>query len=61
MTFLRVFWPIALARYQIILSTVSFASDPELAKKTLLIGTGARAIRRSARSTAGRTARPLKL
>ena len=34
--------PTALLKYQTILMALSFASEPELAKNTLLIGTGAR-------------------
>ena len=45
--------PMALCMYQSILMTLSFASEPELAKNTLLIGTGARSISISARSTIG--------
>ena len=45
--------PIALCMYQSILMALSFASEPELAKNTLLIGTGARSISISARSTIG--------
>ena len=45
--------PSALFMYQIILMALSFASDPELAKKTLLIGTGARSISISLRSISG--------
>ena len=43
----------ALFMYQIILMALSFASEPELAKNTLLIGTGARSISISARSISG--------
>ncbi len=45
--------PMALLKYQTILIAVSFASEPELAKNTLLIGTGARSISISARSIIG--------
>ena len=45
--------PMALLKYQMILMALSFASDPELAKNTLLIGTGARSISISARSIIG--------
>ena len=50
--------PMALCMYQRILMTLSFASEPELAKNTLLIGLpcaerGARSISISARSTSG--------
>ena len=45
--------PSALLKYQIILIAVSFASEPELAKNTLLIGTGARASSASLRSISG--------
>ncbi len=45
--------PSALLKYQIILIALSFASEPELAKNTLLIGTGARWISISARSMQG--------
>ncbi|MNF17832.1 hypothetical protein D3C80_2215660 [compost metagenome] len=53
MNFFLVGLPIALLRYQIILTTVSLASDPELVKKTLLIGTGASSISFSASSILG--------
>ena len=43
----------ALFMYQIIFSAESFASDPELPKKTLDIGAGARSISISARSIIG--------
>jgi hypothetical protein len=39
--------------YQTILSAESFASDPELPKNTLDIGTGARSMSISARSIMG--------
>ncbi len=39
--------------YQIILIALSFASDPELPKKTFDIGAGARSISISARSIMG--------
>ncbi len=45
--------PDALLKYQTILMALSFASEPELAKNTLLIGTGARAISISDRSISG--------
>ena len=45
--------PSALLKYQTILMALSFASEPELAKNTLLIGTGARATNISARSIIG--------
>ena len=45
--------PTALLKYQTILTTLSLASDPELAKNTLLIGTGARASSISASSIIG--------
>ena len=45
--------PRALLMYHIILTAVSFASEPELAKKTLDIGTGTRALSFSANSTTG--------
>ena len=45
--------PMALCMYQSILMTLSFASEPELAKNTLLIGAGARSISISDRSTIG--------
>ncbi len=45
--------PSALLKYHIILIAVSFASEPELAKNTLLIGTGARAISISESSMSG--------
>ena len=45
--------PSALFRYQTILMAESLASEPELAKNTLLIGTGARSISISARSIIG--------
>ena len=45
--------PRALLKYQTILMAVSFASEPELAKNALLIGTGARAISISASSIIG--------
>ncbi len=45
--------PSALLKYQTILMALSFASEPELAKNTLLIGNGARAISISARSIIG--------
>ena len=45
--------PTALLKYQIILMALSFASEPELAKNTLLIGTGARWISISDRSISG--------
>ncbi len=45
--------PSALLRYHTILMAESFASEPELAKNTLLIGTGARASSISARSIIG--------
>ena len=50
----------ALLKYQIILIAVSFASEPELQKNTLLIGTGARSMSISARSIAGSWLRPVK-
>ncbi|MNP00194.1 hypothetical protein D3C76_919810 [compost metagenome] len=49
MNFLRLGWPIALLRYQMSLTSTSLASEPELVKYTLLIGTGASAISFSAR------------
>ena len=52
--------PMALFMYQIILMALSFASDPELAKNTLLIGTGARSISISARSISGSCDLPVK-
>ena len=45
--------PDALLKYQIILIALSFASEPELAKNTLLIGTGASSISFSDRSISG--------
>ena len=45
--------PTALLKYQIILIAESLASEPELAKKTRLIGTGARSISISASSIIG--------
>ena len=53
MTFFFSGRPIALLKYQIIFSALSFASEPELAKNTLLIGTGARSISISDRSISG--------
>ncbi|MNV79786.1 hypothetical protein D3C71_1733540 [compost metagenome] len=41
MIFFRCGLPKALFRYQSIFTTVSLASEPELVKNTLLIGTGA--------------------
>ncbi len=56
--------PTALLKYQIIFTAVSFASEPELAKNTLLIGPedewGARSISISASSICGAWERPVK-
>jgi hypothetical protein len=60
MTFFFCGLPMALCMYQRILMTLSFASDPLLAKKTLLIGAGARSISISARSTIGSCDLPVK-
>ena len=53
MIFFLVGRPSALLRYQTILMAKSLASEPELAKNTLLMGTGARPISISARSIIG--------
>ena len=52
--------PRALLRYQRSLTCVSFASDPELQKNTLEIGTGAISLSFSANSIAGSWLLPVK-
>ena len=52
--------PMALCMYQRILMTLSFASEPLFAKNTFDIGTGARSISISARSTIGSCDLPVK-
>ena len=53
--------PSALLRYQTSLTTVSLASEPELVKNALDIGTGASATSRSASSIVTSAAMWLKL